>query len=150
MCFSKSHLRPGHFNTSKIPADDPAHKESYLTDVLHNFVFLHVRVSHSEYLPRQRYSRSEDRGQWCCGKVTIGRDGYLRSWTLNYRSAILLRILQVKEIVSDLSPKKCHVFISTFSFIFEFRWPENKPYAAARAYCPPARSPLPFLTSDPH
>lgn len=40
------------------------------------------------------------------------------SWKFNYESAILLRILQVKEIVSNLSPKKCHVFILILVSLF--------------------------------
>lgn len=79
------------------------------------------------------------------------------SWKSNYKSAILLRILQgEKKILSNLSPKKCHVFIlilessfhtkSVFSFVFEFRWPvdEDCPTAVQRGAVPQSWSPLLF------
>lgn len=78
------------------------------------------------------------------------------SWEFNYESAILLRVLQVKEIVSNLSSKKCHVFIlilvslfHTLLFsVFEYRWPVDKtlPHCQGTLSCP---GPLSCLLARP-
>lgn len=85
------------------------------------------------------------REQNCWGKIPLRiiRKRYVLSWKFNYNSAILLRILQVKETVPNLSPKKCRVFSLIFS-IFGFHWPADKAWPTARADCPPSWSSLLF------
>lgn len=55
----------------------------------------------------------------------------------SYNSAIQLRILQVKEIVSSLGPKTWHIVVLIWVSLAA-----DKALPMARGHCPPARSPL--------